>query len=245
MCEPYISPLSYPVYKFLHEEPLDLSRRSAGARRRARRRRAIRSTRTRRFRRCCSGAGGGAFARGVPGAGASRASSTCRASATRPRAASRAGRSCPGRCGRCCTGSTARCRRALMRWMAFRMLVVARTGVARYAAPVFIGHFAVGFASKRAAPRASLGVLMAAPLFLDLLWPIFLIAGIESVRIEPGQHRVHCRWTCTTIPWSHSLVTSLAWSAVFAAAVLGGDALRARGAGARRWACSATGCWTS
>ena len=51
---------------------------------------------------------------------------------------------------------------------------------------MFIGHFAVGFASKRAAPRASLGVLMAAPLFLDLLWPIFLIAGIESVRIEPA-----------------------------------------------------------
>jgi len=24
MCEPYISPLSYPIYKFLHEEPLDL-----------------------------------------------------------------------------------------------------------------------------------------------------------------------------------------------------------------------------
>jgi SAM-dependent methyltransferase len=25
MCEPYISPVSYPVYKFLHDEPLDLS----------------------------------------------------------------------------------------------------------------------------------------------------------------------------------------------------------------------------
>jgi hypothetical protein len=24
MCEPYISPLSYPVYKFLHEEPVEL-----------------------------------------------------------------------------------------------------------------------------------------------------------------------------------------------------------------------------
>jgi SAM-dependent methyltransferase len=24
MCEPYVSPLSYPVYKFLHDEPLDL-----------------------------------------------------------------------------------------------------------------------------------------------------------------------------------------------------------------------------
>jgi hypothetical protein len=34
---------------------------------------------------------------------------------------------------------------------------------------MFIGHFAVGFAAKKFAPRASLGVLLAAPLFLDLL----------------------------------------------------------------------------
>jgi membrane-bound metal-dependent hydrolase YbcI (DUF457 family) len=82
---------------------------------------------------------------------------------------------------------------------------------------VFIGHFAVGFASKRAAPRASLGVLMAAPLFLDLLWPIFLLAGIESVRIEPGKNPF-LTLDLHDFPWSHSLVTSLAWSAVFAAA---------------------------
>jgi len=24
LCEPYISPISYPIYKFLHDEPLDL-----------------------------------------------------------------------------------------------------------------------------------------------------------------------------------------------------------------------------
>ncbi len=82
---------------------------------------------------------------------------------------------------------------------------------------MFIGHFAVGFASKRAAPRASLGVLMAAPLFLDLLWPIFLIAGVESVRIEPGNTAV-TPLDLHDYPWSHSLATSLAWSAVFAAA---------------------------
>jgi membrane-bound metal-dependent hydrolase YbcI (DUF457 family) len=81
---------------------------------------------------------------------------------------------------------------------------------------VFIGHFAVGFVSKRAAPRASLGVLMAAPLFLDLLWPIFLIAGIESVRIDPG-NTVVTPLDLHDYPWSHSLLTSLAWSAVFAA----------------------------
>ena len=82
---------------------------------------------------------------------------------------------------------------------------------------MFIGHFAVGFASKRAAPRASLGVLMAAPLFLDLLWPIFLIVGIETVRIDPG-NTPFTPLDLHDFPWSHSLVTSLAWSAIVAMA---------------------------
>lgn len=43
---------------------------------------------------------------------------------------------------------------------------------------MFPGHFAVGFAAKRFAPRASLGALIAAPLLLDLLWPLFLLAGV-------------------------------------------------------------------
>jgi len=51
---------------------------------------------------------------------------------------------------------------------------------------MFIGHYAVGFAAKYAAPKASLGPLMAAPILLDLLWPIFLLAGWERVRIGPG-----------------------------------------------------------
>ncbi|HYU27149.1 MAG TPA: hypothetical protein VEO74_18205, partial [Thermoanaerobaculia bacterium] len=70
---------------------------------------------------------------------------------------------------------------------------------------MFIGHNAVGFASKQPAPRASLGVLMAAPMLPDLLWPIFLLLGIEHVRIEPGA----TRWTpldFTDYPWSHSLL---------------------------------------
>jgi len=82
---------------------------------------------------------------------------------------------------------------------------------------VFIGHFAVGFASKRAAPRASLGPLMAAPLFLDLLWPIFLVTGTESVRIESSSNPFLVL-DLHDFPWSHSLVTAIAWSAIFAAA---------------------------
>jgi membrane-bound metal-dependent hydrolase YbcI (DUF457 family) len=82
---------------------------------------------------------------------------------------------------------------------------------------MFIGHFGVGFASKRLAPRLNLGVLLIAPLLLDMLWPIFLLLGIESVKIDPGNTAV-TPLDLHDYPWSHSLVTSLAWSAVFATA---------------------------
>jgi len=76
---------------------------------------------------------------------------------------------------------------------------------------VFIGHFAVGFGSKRVAPRASLGILMAAPLLLDLLWPIFLLLGWESVRIVPGLTAV-TPLDLHDYPYSHSLAMSIVWS---------------------------------
>ncbi len=80
---------------------------------------------------------------------------------------------------------------------------------------MFIGHFAVGLASKRAAPRASLGVLMAAPNLLDLLWPIFLLLGWEQVRIEPG-NTAFTPLDFVSYPISHSLVTACGWGALFA-----------------------------
>ena len=49
-----------------------------------------------------------------------------------------------------------------------------------------IGHFAVGFAAKRAAPRASLGVLLLSGVFVDLLWVLFIATGVEHARIVPG-----------------------------------------------------------
>jgi membrane-bound metal-dependent hydrolase YbcI (DUF457 family) len=84
---------------------------------------------------------------------------------------------------------------------------------------MFIGHFAVGMAGKRVAPGPSLAWWIVAPNFLDLLWPIFLVLGWESVRIEPG-NTVFTPLDLHDYPWSHSLVMSLAWSAVFAAAYL-------------------------
>lgn len=81
---------------------------------------------------------------------------------------------------------------------------------------MFIGHFAVGFASKKFAPRSSLAVLMTAPLFSDLLWPIFLLLGWERVRIDPGNTRF-TPMDLEYYPWSHSMLMAAAWGIVYAA----------------------------
>ena len=79
---------------------------------------------------------------------------------------------------------------------------------------MFIGHLAVGLAAKRAAPRLSLGVLMAAAMFADMLWPILVLLGIEEVRIVPGITRV-TPLEFVSYPWSHSLVMLIVWGLAF------------------------------
>ncbi len=64
---------------------------------------------------------------------------------------------------------------------------------------MFIGHFAVALAAKKAAPRVSLGTLVLAAQLVDVLWPILLLFGAEHVRIDPGNHRSRLS-TSTTIP---------------------------------------------
>jgi hypothetical protein len=79
---------------------------------------------------------------------------------------------------------------------------------------MFIGHFAVGFAAKRAAPRASLGTYVAAGVFLDILWPLFLLLGLEQVRIAPGI-TAFSPFDFIYYPWSHSLLMAAVWSLAF------------------------------
>jgi len=78
---------------------------------------------------------------------------------------------------------------------------------------MFIGHFAVGLAAKRVAPKAGLTALITAALFLDVLWPLFLWLGLEQVRIAPG-NTAFTPLDFASYPWSHSLVTALVWSVV-------------------------------
>lgn len=80
---------------------------------------------------------------------------------------------------------------------------------------MFIGHYALGFGAKKTAPRLSLGVLLAAPQLLDMLWPVFLLTGVERVRIEPG-HTPFTPLAFDSYPWSHSLLMAAVWGALFA-----------------------------
>jgi hypothetical protein len=78
---------------------------------------------------------------------------------------------------------------------------------------VFLGHFGVAFAAKKAAPKTSLGTLVFAAQFADLLWPLLLLAGIEKVRIVPGLLPAS-PFDFTSYPISHSLVAQLGWGAL-------------------------------
>ncbi len=81
---------------------------------------------------------------------------------------------------------------------------------------MFVGHFAVALGAKRAAPRIPLGLLVAAAIALDLIWPLLLLAGVETVRIDPG-NTAFTPLAFDHYPWSHSLVMALVWGGLTAA----------------------------
>lgn len=86
---------------------------------------------------------------------------------------------------------------------------------------MFIGHFAVGFAAKRVAPRASLATLFAAVQLADILWPIFVAAGLEEVRIKPGD-TPFTPLEFSSYPYSHSLIALAGWGLLFGAVYVAG-----------------------
>ena len=79
---------------------------------------------------------------------------------------------------------------------------------------MFLGHFALGLASKKQSHAPSLGTLFLAAQFLDLLWPFFLLAGIEFVAIDPG-NTAFTPLHFISYPFSHSLVAAAIWGLLF------------------------------
>ena len=76
---------------------------------------------------------------------------------------------------------------------------------------MFIGHYGVSLAAKRFVPRTSLGTLFVAVQLLDVLFAIFVLAGLEKLRIVPGFTQYN-PYDLYYMPYSHGLVGALAWS---------------------------------
>jgi hypothetical protein len=76
---------------------------------------------------------------------------------------------------------------------------------------MFVGHLALALGAKKMDPRVPLGAAVAASYGLDLLWPILLLIGAESVRVQVGD-TAFTNLSFTSYPWSHSLLVVAGWS---------------------------------
>ena len=81
---------------------------------------------------------------------------------------------------------------------------------------MLVGHFAAAFVAKRVEPKLSVGTLVLATMFADVLWCFFLMAGIEHVRFKAGIGAENYIESAD-IAISHSLLMTAVWGIGFAA----------------------------
>jgi hypothetical protein len=80
---------------------------------------------------------------------------------------------------------------------------------------MFVGHYSVAFAARTERNKIPLWVLFVAVQFLDYIWATLVLLGIEKLRVIKG-------FTAGSMldsyfhPYSHSLITVIAWSALAA-----------------------------
>jgi membrane-bound metal-dependent hydrolase YbcI (DUF457 family) len=92
---------------------------------------------------------------------------------------------------------------------------------------MFVGHYGVSFATKKADDSIPLWILFLAVQWLDVLWAPLVLAGIEKVRIVPG-------FTATNpldlyyMPYTHSLLAAILWSVAAAGVYQVGRRARVR-----------------
>lgn len=85
---------------------------------------------------------------------------------------------------------------------------------------MYAGHFGAGLAIKARKPDAPTAGLLVGAVFLDLLFGVLVMAGLERVRMTPGTSP---GFSLDSIDVSHSLVMAIVWSVLFALAFRGRD----------------------
>ena len=82
---------------------------------------------------------------------------------------------------------------------------------------MFLGHYGVALAAKRADAPVSLGTAVLAAQLLDLIWPVLLLTGMERVEVVPGLMAAS-PMDFVHYPISHSLLAVAAWALLLGAA---------------------------
>ena len=76
---------------------------------------------------------------------------------------------------------------------------------------MFIGHYSAAFAGKSLNRTIPLWTLFVAVQLLDFFWAIFVLVGIERVRIVPG-FMAASALDLYRMPYTHSLAAAVLWS---------------------------------
>jgi hypothetical protein len=80
---------------------------------------------------------------------------------------------------------------------------------------MFAGHYGPAFAAKALPSPPSMGAAFLAVQLVDVAWAIFILTGVEHARIVPG-FLAQSDLDLYDMPWTHSLVAALGWSAAAA-----------------------------
>ena len=91
---------------------------------------------------------------------------------------------------------------------------------------MFIGHYGPAFVGAAVEPKVKLWHMFAAVQLVDIVWAIFILTGIEQMRVTPG-HTAASPLDLYHMPYTHSLVMSFVWAGAGAGAYF----LLRRGAG--------------
>lgn len=76
---------------------------------------------------------------------------------------------------------------------------------------MFVGHYGPSFAIKAVRPAIPLWLLFISVQFIDVVWSILILLGIEKVRIVPGITASN-PFDLYYMPYTHSMVAAILWS---------------------------------
>ena len=83
---------------------------------------------------------------------------------------------------------------------------------------MFIGHYGPAFGAKAGLKQIPLWVLFIAVQWMDVVWSVFIILGIEKMRVVPGLMEGSAL-DLYYMPYTHGLVGALVLSAILGAVV--------------------------